>query len=99
MYGTLIRNAGWTFAECWEQPACDVFDFLEHLGEYPPDYVILEAVHLKLKQKKMPVLTESAMAEQSQQLRSMMPTAPLPQHLRDLVNWSKEQHSLAVKGK
>lgn len=99
MYGTLIRNAGWTFAECGEQPACDVFDFLEHLQEYPPDYVILAAVHLKPKSAKLKPLTEEQMAEQSQQLRSMMPTAPVPAHLRELVEWSKQQDELAAKKK
>jgi hypothetical protein len=99
VYGTLIRNAGWTFAECGEQPACDVFDFLEHLQDYPPDYVILAAVHLKPKAAKAKTLNDAEMAEQSQQLRSMMPTAKAPQHLLELVEWSKQQDELAAKKK
>jgi hypothetical protein len=99
VYGTLIRNTGWTFAECGEQPACDVFDFLEHLEEYPPDYVILAAVHLKPKAAKLKALTEEQMAEQSQHLRSMMPTAKAPPHLLELVEWAKQQDALAAKKK
>jgi hypothetical protein len=97
VYGTLIRNAGWTFAECGEQPACDVFDFLEHLQEYPPAYVILSAVHMKPKAKKAVVLTDEAMQEQSRQMRATMPTAPLTPHLRELIAWNQQQLEMAAK--
>ena len=80
-----------TFAQ-WEQESAErAFDFLDHLQEYPPDYVILAAVHLKPKTAKPRILTEAEMAEQSRHLRSMMPTAPIPAHLRELVEWSKAQ--------
>ena len=98
MYATLVRNAGWTFAECGDQPACDVFDFLEHLQEYPPDYIILAAVHgVKPKAVKPKAMTEEQMAEQSRHLRATLPTAPVPPHLRELVQWSKKQDELAGK--
>ena len=99
MYGTLIRNAGWTFAECGEQSACDVFDFLEHLQEYPPDYVILAAVHMKPKPKKAKRMTDEEMREQSQQMRAMLPTAPIPPAMRELVEWGREQdRKMGIKG-
>jgi hypothetical protein len=92
VYGTLIRNAGWTFAQCWDQPACDVFELLEHLQEYPPDYLILAAVHLKPKPQKKKPLTDAEREAQREEMRSVFGrSAPVPQDLRDLVAWAAEQ--------
>jgi len=51
------------------------------------------------KAAKPKALTEAQMAEQSQQLRSMMPTAKVPAHLREQVEWAKQQDELARKAK
>ena len=61
--------------------------------------MILAAVHLKPKTAEPKTLTEEQMAEQSQQLRSMMPTAKVPPHLREMIEWSKRQDELAAKQK
>ena len=84
VYGTLIRNAGWTFAQCDEQPAADVFTFLEHLADHPPDYVILAAVHLKPKGPGKLTDTEAAIASEL-----FGPAQPMPAHIREQIEWAE----------
>lgn len=86
LYGTLIRTAGWTFEQCGEQSACDVFGYLEHLAEHPPEYLILAAVHMERKPKQMPP------QETRQGLSSLM-GAPqsMPKAMMDLVAWAESQ--------
>lgn len=79
-----------TFAQWEEESAERAFDFLEHLEEYPPDYVILAAVHLKPKPK---TLTATDADKQRSELQAMFGQAaplPIPQELRDLVQWADE---------
>jgi hypothetical protein len=61
------------------------------LLEYPPDYVILAAVHLKPKPKK---LTQSEMQAHLPELQSMLgvgPAGPVPDALKDAMAWAEEQ--------
>ena len=79
--------------ECWEQPAAEVFDFLEHLGEHPPAYLILSAVHLKPKPKPGRV-NQLEFRRDLPELHSMLGQgAPMPvtPEMRDAIDWMKRQ--------
>ncbi|MDP9050468.1 MAG: hypothetical protein M3O31_07050 [Acidobacteriota bacterium] len=90
VYGTLIRNAGWTFAECWEQPACDVFEFLEHLAAYPPADVLMRLRYgIQPPRAKRSQADGSRRDENIRELGSFLgPARPLPPHLRALAEWA-----------
>jgi hypothetical protein len=89
VYATLIRNTGWTFAQCWEQPAFEVFEFLEHLNQYPSADVVLRAVYCG-KPKSRPSQKQSE--SDRQELGSILgPPQPLPENLRGLFDWIEQQ--------
>jgi hypothetical protein len=89
VYGTLFRNAGWTWFECRKQPAFVVFKFLEHLSEYPPSYVIDAALHLK-QPSKAPREEDRDPARQA--MASVMGgAAQLPDHFKNIMEWEGKQ--------
>ena len=95
VYGTLVRNAGWTFDQCDEQPVDRVFEFLEHLSEYPSADVILAARYLKPKAKKK--ISEQEFFGQVPELQSMLGNGaaqPIPDDLRDSLAWMEQQKKL-----
>lgn len=93
MYATLVRNAGWTYAQCREQCAIDAFDFLNHLAEHPPDYVILAAVHMERKSKRG---NEAETSKDLHELGAMMGSGmeAAPDDFGDTVAWAE-----AMQGK
>jgi hypothetical protein len=89
LYGTLVRNAGWTFYECSEQPAIDVFEFLDHLAAFPPDYVILAGYYGVPKRPE--TKRQAAMEQEGLKALSavMGPAQPLPEHIRKMIDWAE----------
>jgi hypothetical protein len=89
LYGTLVRNAGWTFAECDEQPAVAVFEFLDHLEDCPPDYVILANYYGTPKRRYSKRAPEKAPEEGRQVVQAMLgPSRKMPDKVRELLQWA-----------
>lgn len=78
----MFRNAGWTWAECREQPAKVVFGLLKHLAQHPPCYLILAAVHLKPK-------TVAELDQESvNDMQGMFgPVQPMPDSVCEALRW------------
>lgn len=85
-FGTVIRNTGWTYDQCRQQCAIDVFELLEHLGEHPPAYMILAALHLKPKAASV---GEMDFAGQMHEVSAMMggDVESPPDDFGDTVAW------------
>lgn len=74
MYGSVIRETGWTVLQLERQPAADVFDLLGQMGEHPPAHIILAAVHLEQKSRK----TKKNSPRDVQEVASMLGCRTLP---------------------
>jgi len=85
VYGTLVRNTGWTFRKCGKQPANRVFEFLTHLAEYPTaDAMMRGRYGIKPKLREAVQQGKSIASE----IGSFMgPAQQIPDKLRDLVAW------------
>ena len=92
MYGTLIRNTGWTFQQCGEQPAVSCFDLLEHLADYPPDYIVLARHYgtgVPPKKQASSVEADPSTSDRQAAAGILGPSRPLPAELRSLVDWAE----------
>jgi hypothetical protein len=86
--GSLVRNAGWTFQQCWEQAADEVFAFLEHLADFPPDYVIL-ARHYGTGNpaKRTPGTMVAATVRDLG--AAFGPATPIPADVLSIIHWAE----------
>jgi hypothetical protein len=89
IYGTLIREAGWTFAVCGDQPSCDVFEFLEFVEDYPgADASLRSFCGIKPRTN----VRESAQQGKSvaAEIGSFLgPARPMPAHIREQLEWAQ----------
>lgn len=80
------------------QPAKDVFDLIAHLNEEPPEYRILNWVHLEQKPKP---LTEEQIQHQAHELSSMLGqrAGAIPEPMKEAMRWAEQQKALLNKRK
>lgn len=80
MYGTIIRETGWTVRQLERQPVADVFDLLAHMADEPPAYVTLAAVHLDQSKRKSRTTTinETEQRAEMTELAAMFGQRPMP---------------------
>jgi hypothetical protein len=95
IYGTLIRNTGWTFKQCGKQPADRVFEFLGHLADYPTSDAILRSRYkIKPTVRQVAKQGKSVAAEISSFLG---PAQAMPESVRALIEWADNPESWKKK--
>lgn len=88
IYAQAIRATGWTFEQCREQGAGEVFALLQHLSDQPPTHLVLAARYgLKSKAKGGPAPTQSDAAEVAQMLGGGVQSG-LPERLARHREWA-----------
>lgn len=89
IYGTLVRNTGWTFKRCGKQPADMVFEFLAHLAEYPTADAMMRAHYKIMPRAKVRDAVEQGKPVASEIGSFLGPARPLPAHIREQLEWAQ----------